>query len=412
MRLYPMTKLDPQGNAGRVREQLLRRKRPMRHLLSGSLAVVVGISLAAVGDATPSSAASHATKLTTVTVAQGPYYDYQLLTVAHMLGLDHQLGLNFKIEPFPNPALSALQTGRVDVTYACDSCYFATAKSFPTYRNFIVTDLFKGFALIGRKGKVTPYSVYVNRYHGNLAAAKRAFVLQQVKGKTISICPITCGNLSPFEGLLAQAGLTVNDVHIVKFATDGEAADAFLAGTGNFYTGALPQEARLLYSPEFHGEFIDAAPQQAFGPGVEGGASYSTFATSEQWLKANPTVAKKVVAVWYRAVQYLHKDPSKILPMIAQLMKVAVGGVFPASVTKDAVTELEYFPTFNQAKTYVFGANSPTNQIAAAEYQAKSAGVVKQLPGGVATYEVSQKYYDEVAADTALVSYINAPVPQ
>jgi ABC-type nitrate/sulfonate/bicarbonate transport system substrate-binding protein len=401
------TRSSPQSNASRSCPQRgapSRRMRPYSALIAAALAV----GLTACGQATPSSGSGHV-KYTTVTIAQGPYYDYQLLTVAHELGLDHQLGLNFDIEPFPNPALSAVQTGRVDITYACDSCYFATATSFPTYRNFIVTDLFKGFALIGRKGSVTPYSVYLTRYHGDLAAAKRAFVLQQVKSKTIAICPITCGNLSPFEGLLAQGGLTASDVHIVRFATDGEAADAFLSGTGNFYTGALPQEARLLYSPQFHGEFVDAAPQQAFGPGVEGGASYSTFAASEQWLKANPSVAEKVAAVWYRAVEYFDSDPAKVLPMVASLMKAAVGGVFPASVTKQAMTDLEYFPTFNAAKTYVFGNNSSTNQIAAAEYQAKTANA--KLPGGVARYEVSEEYYNEVAANAALVKYINAPVP-
>jgi ABC-type nitrate/sulfonate/bicarbonate transport system substrate-binding protein len=376
--------------------------------------MTVGIvaGLAAVAGSSSSASGSQSSKtLTNVVVGMGPYYDYQLMQVAHALGLDRQQGLNFKIEQFPSAPLSAVQTGSVDLTWNCDSCYYAIAKNFPTYRNFIDTNQFKGFALVGRRGHVTPYSVYVARYHGNLAAAKRAFVLQQVKGKTVAICPTVCGNLPPLQGLLAQAGLKANAVHLVNFADDGKAADAFLAGTGDFYTGSLPQEARLLYSPEFHGQFVTAAPQQAFGPGVQGGVLYSTFGTSAAWLTAHPTAAKKVVAVWYRAVQYLHDDPAKILPMVTRQVKAAVGGLLPLGVTNAAMTKLNYFPTFNQARTYVFGPGSPTNQLAAAAYQAKTAGVTKQLPGGWQAFEVARQWYNAVAADPTLVRYINAPVP-
>jgi ABC-type nitrate/sulfonate/bicarbonate transport system substrate-binding protein len=350
--------------------------------------------------------------LTTVTVGVGPFYDYQPVIVAQKLGLDHQVGLNLKFESFPDPPLAQLETGAIDIGFSCDSCFFMTAKNFPTYRDFITTNQFRGFVLIGRKGKVTPYSVYVARNNGNLAAAKREFVLQQVKGKTFAIDNAT--DLSTVQGLLAQAGLTVKDVKILNFADDEKSAAAFVSGTGDFYTGALPQEARLLYSPEFNGQYVEAAGQQAFGEGVEGGVYYSTMASTQTWLSAHPTAAKEFLAMWYRAVQYLHDDPKLVLPMISASVQAAVGGVFPASVTHVAMTQLNYFPTFDEARTAVYGASSPTYYLGALRYQAKEAGAAGQIPSGTSleSFETTAgSTYEQLAADPKLVSYVNAPVP-
>jgi ABC-type nitrate/sulfonate/bicarbonate transport system substrate-binding protein len=346
-----------------------------------------------------------------VTVGVGPFYDYQPVIVAQKLGLDRQVGLKLKLESFPDPPLAQLQTGAVDIGFSCDSCFFMTIKNFPTYRDFVSTNQFKGFVLIGRKGKVTPYSVYVTRNGGNLAAAKRQFVQQQVRGKTFAIDNAT--DLSTVQGLLAQGGLTVKDVKILNFADDEKSAAAFVSGSGDFYTGALPQEARLLYSPEFKSQFVEAAPQQAFGEGVEGGVLYSTMASTQTWLSAHPTVAKKFLAMWYRAVQYLHDDPQRILPIVSASVQASVGGVFPANVTNAAMTQLNVFPTFDQARTTVYGATSPTNYLAALRYQAKQAGAAGQIPGGTSldSFETTAaSVYEQLAADPQLVNYINAPL--
>jgi ABC-type nitrate/sulfonate/bicarbonate transport system substrate-binding protein len=397
----------------------------MRRILGGIavllVAVVVGgcgsssssSSTAAGGGGTATSsatAASGAQALTTITVGIGPFYDYQPVVIAKDLGLDHQVGLNLKVESFPNIPLQQLQTGALDVGYSCDSCFFMTVKNFPTYRDFLITNQFEGFVLVGRAGKVTPYSTYVTRAGGNIALAKREFVLQQVKGKTFAISDAT--DLSTVQGLLAQAGLTTKDVKIINFADDSKSADAFVAGTGDFYTGSLPQEARLLYSSQFHGQFVSAAPQQAFGPGVEGGVLYSTYAANQNWLASHQGAATKFVAMWYRAVEYLRRDPQRILPIVSNSVKAAVGGVYPSSVTNAAMTSLNYFPTFTEAGTYVYGPTSPGNFLAAVRYQAKQAGTAGQIPAGMTldSFETAQTYYNAVAADQKLVSYINAPV--
>lgn len=367
--------------------------------------------LALAGCGSSGSSKGETNGVATVTVGVGPFYDYQPVIVAQKLGLDRQVGLKLKLESFPDPPLAQLQTGAIDIGFSCDSCFFMTAKNFPTYRDIISTNQFKGFVLIGRKGKVTPYSDYVTRNGGNLAAAKRQFVQQQVKGKTFAIDNAT--DLSTVQGLLAQGGLTVKDVKILNFADDEKSAAAFVSGTGDFYTGALPQEARLLYSSEFASQFAEAAPQQAFGEGVQGGVLYSTMATTQTWLSAHPTVAKKFLAMWYRAVQYLHEDPQRILPIISASVQASVGGVFPASVTQAAMTRLNSFPTFDQARTVVYGATSSTNYLAALKYQAQQAAVAGQIAKGtnLESFETgAATVYEQLAADPQLVKYIDGPV--
>jgi len=376
------------------------------------LALASCVVLVAAASVTVSAgvASKKAATPTTVTVAIGPYYDYQLIQVAKTLGLDRQLGLNIKLESFPGVPLRQLQTGAIDVAYSCDSCFLATIKNFPTYRDIIATNQFKGFVLVGRKGKVVAYSTYVARAHGNLVAAKRSFIREQVKGKTFAICNAT--DLSTVQGLLSQGGLTTKDIKIINFADDGKSADAFVAGTGDFYTGSLPQEARLLYSAEFKGQYVTAAPQQAFGPGTQGGVLYSTFAATQTWLNTHASVAAKLAAVWYRAVNYLNKKPSVVLPMIATAVKESTGGVLPQDVTKAAMLSLNYFPTFNSARTYVFGTGSATNFLTAARYQGAQAIAAKQIPAGtdLAPFQAEGQVYRQVSSDPALVKFINAPI--
>jgi hypothetical protein len=117
--------------------------------------------------------------------------------------------------------------------------------------------------------------------------------------------------------------------------------------------------------------------------------------------------------MWYRAVQYLHEDPQRILPIISASVQASVGGVFPASVTQAAMTRLNSFPTFDQARTAVYGATSSTNYLAALKYQAQQAGVAGQIAKGtnLESFETgAATVYEQLAADPQLVKYIDGPV--
>ena len=151
---------------------------------------------------------------------------------------------------------------------------------------------------------------------------------------------VKANHLAALAGLLEQGGATTDDMEILDFADDAKAANAFATGERTFTAGALPQEARLVYSSEFEGKFIIAAPQQAFGPGEEGVLLYSLFFTRDDWLEENREVAQRLLAVWLRTTRYLREQPEVVLPIIADAVKASTGGLLDDETTEAIMTDL------------------------------------------------------------------------
>src|SRR5262245_24335663 len=119
----------------------------------GTAAVVAALAVAA--QATPRTPA-HAARAAegTVKMAVGPYLDYMPWLVAHQLGIDKQFGLDISATTLQTPQLAGpqLRRGDLDVAYSCQACNFAILKQIPELRDWMITNQFKGFAVIGRKG--------------------------------------------------------------------------------------------------------------------------------------------------------------------------------------------------------------------------------------------------------------------
>lgn len=66
--------------------------------------------------------------------------------------------------------------------------------------------------------------------------------------------------------MLAQPqiiGFTLEGVEIIDFADDTQATAAFLRDEGDYYTGSLPQEVKLLSEEGY----VAVAENEAIGPG-------------------------------------------------------------------------------------------------------------------------------------------------
>jgi ABC-type nitrate/sulfonate/bicarbonate transport system substrate-binding protein len=365
------------------------------------LVVVAGIS-------TTTTAAQ---TTTTVKVGLGPYYDYQLFYVAKELGIAQQAGLNLDLKSFPTVPIRQVRRGDIDIGYGCHVCAFSSYEAFPTLRNFMISNQFRGFGLIGHRGKVKPYSEYLKEAGGkNYALAKRNFVQNEVVGKSVALVKVN--HLAALAGLLKEGGATTDDVKLVDFAEGALAANAFLRGETDFYTGDLPQEARLTYSKDLRDRFILAAPQQAFGPGEQGVLLYSVFFTRQDWLQKNPETAKKLLAVWFRTTRYLHERPNVVLPIVADAVKTSTGGVLDSDITQAVMTRLNYFPTFKDAGPYYYSPAKSTYYVKSIKFHYDLAVKEGQIKPGtnLMSFEREKQVYDALKRDKALMAFINAPL--
>lgn len=173
----------------------------MKHFSILRITAIVSIVVMGVLAGASVGTAQRSAAIVKVRVGDGPYFDFILFHVAHELGIDRQLGVDLQFKVFPQPPGAQLRRGDLDIIFSSPTTGFPLYENFPEYRAFMITDIFKGFTLIGRKGKVKPYSQYLVEAGGNLKLAKQRFVRGELPGK--SFCALKTEELGTLAGLLA-----------------------------------------------------------------------------------------------------------------------------------------------------------------------------------------------------------------
>lgn len=379
-----------------------------------SLAVGLILSASAVacassqdsGDAAPAGGGGQA--LQEVKVGDGPYFDFVLFRVADELGLDKQLGLDLKITSSTAVPFAQLRRGDLDVIFSSPTAGFPVYKSFPQYRDFLVTGQFRGQALIGRPGKHKTYAQYLQDAGGDAKRAKAAFVQGELPGR--SFCVVKSLTIATLTGLLELGNRTASDIKIVDFADDSKAANGYLSGQCDYYTGALPQVVRLL--TDYKDKAVEIAPYQAFGPGADGVVFYASYATTQKWLDENPETAKKLVALWMRASRYVKDSPEKVTPLASAAVKDATGGVLSDAAVATAMSRFLLFPTPDVARDVIYNQKAPTYFRTSVQQLFDNAKKAGQIPADASfdQFQVSEKVYNQVMQDQKLVDFVNAPI--
>jgi ABC-type nitrate/sulfonate/bicarbonate transport system substrate-binding protein len=377
---------------------MTRKHRLPRRLLSAI--AVAGSAALVIASGSSASSTNASTGLTTVRVGIGPFLDNQTLELAQKLGYAKQQGLDlqFKILPSNDAIFQAIESGSLDIGAGTLRGLAPLAKTAPDLRNFMFRDQFKGFFLVGRKGEPT-YSGLVAS--GLSPAAAKAKMLKTLDQSTFDLIKIQ--NWPPIASALQSAGLDPDKPTVDNFNDDATAALAFEHGTGDYYTGALPQQAALLLNHP--GEFVNAAGSQVLGATS---ATYDTWTTSTGWLKSNPDVAKKIVAITLKVNSYIRDQLGHSAPQLAALLNKAASSKFSSAEIALLVKQFSYFLKPSDMASQVFNAKNPyfwKHEAEVDKQQNKAA-----LPSGytIGSNNDEQQYYDEYKADHALVAWVNA----
>ena len=348
-----------------------------------------------------------------IRIGATPSYDDRLWSYAAEIGMDARIGLDLEIIPFVSIPYTQLQTDEIDMLFSCQICYGTIIAEFPEYRNYLITNQYQGFVLIGRAGQTVVYEEALERL-GDADAAK-AELAESMRGKQFVK---TEGFPTTFErALLENIGLTFDpddsanqDVEF-KYYPSMEAMNfGYLSGEADYYTGNLSAQARMLYSEELAGEYVVAAPLELFGASA---ILYSTEGVRADWLEENPETVLRSLAIWYRASRYLDEYPEIVGEFVGEEAKDQTGGTsLGGIVTSRIMTELNYFPLLEDAKDYMFTPGEITyfGNVVAERFEAgrEEGYIAEDLDWQ--DYEVEEVWFNRLLEREDLVAWINAPL--
>ena len=284
-------------------------------------------------------------------------------------------------------------------------------RGVPEYRNYLITNQYQGFVLIGRAGETVSYEEALERLGDEEAAM--AELAESFRGKEFVK---TEGFPTTFErALLENIGLTFDpegqqDVEFKYYPTMEAMNFGYLSGEADYYTGNLSAQARMLYSEELAGDYVVAAPLELFGASA---ILYSTEGVRADWLEENPETVLRSLAIWYRASRYLDEYPDIVGDFVGEEAKDQTGGTsLGGLVTSRIMTELNYFPLLDDAKDYMFTPGEITyfGNVVAERFDAgREEGYIAE---GLEwqDYEVEEVWFNRLLEREDLVAWINAPL--
>jgi ABC-type nitrate/sulfonate/bicarbonate transport system substrate-binding protein len=356
--------------------------------------------LAAIGMTISALTASvaHSDEIKTVKMGITPYFDYMPWVQAKDMGFDKELGIDLQpvtVATTPQ-GVAAMRQGSVDVVSSCHVCDFPLYKSVPSLRSWLITDQFKGFIVIGRKGTQTYHDVVA----GSDPKTAKENILKGFSGKTFALMPASFKPL--LSSALSQAGMKYEDVKILEFGDDAQAALAFQRGEGDYYMGSLTQEIKLLSSPD---KYVNVGGSEILGPA---GLWYSTMVSTDDWLKANNDTVVKLSAIWFRVSRYLNENYEQAAPKLIAINNDRAAASFTPDEFK-AMFSLLSFPTLESASSTVFSKDSDLywkNSVMFYEQQNS-----KNLPQGTAAdgNALEEGFFAKLSADKKLVDWVNKP---
>jgi ABC-type nitrate/sulfonate/bicarbonate transport system substrate-binding protein len=338
-----------------------------------------------------------AEEVKTVKMGITPYFDYMPWVLAKDMGFDKELGLDIALTTVTTTpqGVAAMKQGSLDVVSSCHVCDFPLYKSVPSLRSWLITDQFKGFIIIGRKGAPT-FSELSAKVGPEKAKEE---ILKGFKGKTFPLMPASFRPL--LSTALSQVDMSVDDVSILEFADDAQAALAFQRGEGDYYMGSLTQEIKLLGQGD---KFVNVGGQEILGPA---GLWYSTMISTKEWLDANQETALKLTAIWFRTTRYMNGHFDAAAPKLIAINNERAAASFTPDDFK-TMYELLTFPTVEQAKETVFNPDSGLYWKRSVDfYAAKNAGDLAGASPDDKALEGS--YFDKLVADQTLIDWINKP---
>jgi ABC-type nitrate/sulfonate/bicarbonate transport system substrate-binding protein len=248
-----------------------------------------------------------------------------------------------------DPAVSeAVASGSPDLGGTAE---FQTIPQAPTLRNMVwvlVGDIWRGFAFIGRPGKIKTYDEILKEVKDPKLAVKQT--VEQFRGKTL-IMNVGIGHDPAVNAALALGGLTRKDIKITDLPTV-EGATAFLRGEGDLYFGDLPSRFRVQEAGN-----VPVLTAAQMGPSA---VAYVGFVSRKDWLKANEETMLRLLGVWYRVADLLAgPNADQGLDIMRKFINGKTGAKFELKNVQWVNDQISPWFTFEEAWELLYRPGAP-----------------------------------------------------
>lgn len=343
-------------------------------------------------------------EITKVGIGITPYPMYAVLSVAHETGLDKEYGLDLDLQVVSSTSAGAQSLVRGDIVIggSCISEHLACVSGSPNLVNFTPLGDFKGFFFVGRKGDLSSWDELVEEKGGDIEAAKEQR-LNELKGKTFCIIP---QRKALILDAIAQVGLTEKDVTFMNFGDDAKAANALLAGTGDFYIGSLPQQRSLMNQ----GDFINIGGSDILG---EAGLWFDTWMTTTDFLKDDEETALKLQALIFGAINAFDSEQDKFSEIAARLFTETSGTETPTEEWKTFMTEFDDLVSIDEARNGFYNPESDRYWEKTVNYTVQTLVESGDLPEGTdgkQYYTAGEELFNKLLENKELVEQIQSTV--
>jgi len=302
-----------------------------------------------------------------------PFLDYGPWLLAYEKGWFAEEGIDLRVINLASDSeiAEALAGAAIDVgCQSPDSALFYYPEH-PELRIPLINTLFRGFYITGQK-KYKTYEQFLAEV-GDPAEAAR-LVCSQLKGARI-LTELGSVHETIVMAALAVAGLTREDAVIIDIPSPAEGVAAFIRGDGDFFTCGLPQTLRLdsLGYPR-------TIPGSALGPG---GVNLSGIQVNASYYENHKDVLIKLTKIWYRAVAYVHSNPTEALHVIVDWLNENVGANINYDDAFALITkELSWPGSPIEAWFWFYDPDSPYNWKTKLEYRLNMTYEMGLIPAG------------------------------
>jgi len=223
--------------------------------------------------------------------------------VAAEKGLFEQEGLKVEITPFESGTLivSALIAGRIDAN-CCGGTpgYWFAEQSTPGQ--------FRLFLMYGATSLKNPSFVIVVKKDSPLKD------LRELKGKRLGTCPPGITSVALAKAIIR----TQTDPEGVIFQEVPSSIAISALAAGRIDAFFAPEPLGMMALSQGIGRHLIEEPEVLLG--LDKGFAGAGFGFSAQFLKQNPTAAKKLKAVYYKAVDLIDKDRRAARPLLIKYL--------------------------------------------------------------------------------------------
>jgi ABC-type nitrate/sulfonate/bicarbonate transport system substrate-binding protein len=300
-----------------------------------------------------------------VSLGMRPYANDLIFVAGIKQGFYKDIGLAITPAPYgrkvlPDQAIPLLVNRQIDIMALYPPDVIATMDSVQNIRFIALTDLFQGFAILGRPGSnVKTVGQFMAEGSTFDDAMKRT--MAQLKGKSFVTAPVVDNRIF-LETVFSLGGMNMEKDTKLVVTPDSNALQLESGGKIDFAspTGA-PFTAQLriagwipLVTP------LDVLTNMPAGPGSPTAALVGTpgVACDADWARQHPEAVLRFTSVMFRVIEQEQKNPDLMLKSMLDYVNSFAGTSLDIAGLKLTIDSLSPLSNFEFQKNYCDNQNS------------------------------------------------------